>query len=428
MSMAPRTVSSILLVVASSPCLARDLPHIEFESVSGPTLPVIASDLRALSGERRLIVLLPELDAALSTDVTVPGHPDDEPFDVGGAARFATLGDIDADGRQDIITTAPTTGRAHVVLQGADSSFELGAVLPVGTSPFAPALADLDGDKHPELFIPLRGEAKIAVLPNLGDGLFAAGDRIDCGTLPDCLALADFDQDGVPDIAVTCTGISTIQIFYGSRTKDSVRFDTPPRSLPTGSSPLGLVLEDLDGDGWLDVATACTGSSSVSTFYGGPGREFHAGAFLFAGTSPQSIVACDLDQNGLADLVVANPSTQMLTVLQNTGNRTYTRSTLSLPFRPSRLAASDFDGDGRIDLFTSSQTSVSTRLLINSTDVIECPGDVTGDLRVSLTDLNAVLANFGSEDVHADANGDGQINLADLNLVLANFGAICGDE
>ncbi|MFG0294027.1 MAG: FG-GAP-like repeat-containing protein [Phycisphaerales bacterium JB050] len=428
MSMAPRTVSSILLVVASSPCLARDLPLIEFESAAGPTLPVIASDLHALSGERRLIVLLPELDAAISTDVTVPGQPDDEPFAVGGIARFATLGDVNADGRQDLITTAPTTGRAHVVLQSSDGSFHLGAVLPVGTSPFAPALADLDGDHKPELFIPLRGEAKIAVLPNLGGGLFAAGDRIACAPLPDSLAIADFDKDGVPDIAVTCTGISTIQIYFGSRIDNTVRFDTPPQSLPTGSSPLGLVLSDLDGDGWLDVATACTGSSSISTYYGGPGRDFQAGAFLFAGTSPQSIVASDLDQNGLADLVVANPSTQMLTVLQNAGSRTYTRSTVSLPFRPSRLAASDFDGDGRDDLFASSQTSVFTRLLINSTEVIECPGDVTGDLRVSLTDLNAVLANFGSEDIHADANGDGQINLADLNLVLANFGAICGDE
>ncbi len=422
-----RVIALFLLVASGSTWAARDLPQITLESVSGPTLPVIASDLRVLLGDGRLIILLPELDAAMLTDATLPGEPSGTPFDAGGLARFGVIGDINADGRADLLTTAPITGRAHVLTQTTDGAFQLGAVLPVGASPFAPALAELTGDDKPELIIPLRGEAKIAVLSNLGGGLFAAGDRINCGALPDTVGVADFDKDGVPDLAVTCTGLGSIQIFYGSRVENVVQFSTAPITLTTGSSPVGLVLEDLDGDGWLDVATASTGSASVPVYYGGAGRSFQAGGFLFAGTSPQSIVSADLDRNGLDDLIVANPSTQMITVLQNTGNRSYIRSTISLPFRPSRLAAADFDGDGKPDLFASSQTSVATRLLINSTEVIECPGDVTGDLRVSLPDLNLVLANFGTNDQRSDANGDGQVNLADLNLILANFGAVCGD-
>ena len=54
-----------------------------------------------------------------------------------------------------------------------------------------------------------------------------------------------------------------------------------------------------------------------------------------------------------------------------------------------------------------------------------CPGDASGDGTVDLTDLNLVLANFGTTNSDGDANGDGQVDLADLNLVLGHFGTSC---
>lgn len=54
-------------------------------------------------------------------------------------------------------------------------------------------------------------------------------------------------------------------------------------------------------------------------------------------------------------------------------------------------------------------------------------GDTNGDGLVNFTDLNAVLAGFGSAGVGlpGDVNGDEQVNFTDLNIILAAFGQSC---
>ncbi len=59
-----------------------------------------------------------------------------------------------------------------------------------------------------------------------------------------------------------------------------------------------------------------------------------------------------------------------------------------------------------------------------------CPGDITGDRRVSFVDLNIVLGQFGQASLPGasrpgDTTGDGVVDFADLNAVLAAFGADC---
>jgi hypothetical protein len=54
-----------------------------------------------------------------------------------------------------------------------------------------------------------------------------------------------------------------------------------------------------------------------------------------------------------------------------------------------------------------------------------CPSDANLDGATDLGDLNAVLANFGTNASLGDVTGDGAVDLADLNLVLANFGTDC---
>lgn len=56
-----------------------------------------------------------------------------------------------------------------------------------------------------------------------------------------------------------------------------------------------------------------------------------------------------------------------------------------------------------------------------------CPADANLDGVTDLGDLNAVLANFGTNASLGDLNDDGAVDLADLNLVLANFGVDCQD-
>ncbi len=56
---------------------------------------------------------------------------------------------------------------------------------------------------------------------------------------------------------------------------------------------------------------------------------------------------------------------------------------------------------------------------------IECDGDITGDNAVNSSDLNMLLAVFGTDNDDADLNNDGAVNSADLNILLGNFGNVC---
>lgn len=421
------TVTAIALSPLMMAVVHADTP-ILFSLGPGSVLPAITTDLQSeQTGSTRILAAQPGIDSIVLL------RPDQDgellvsaPISAGGQPRFSTMADLTGNGLADIVTTSPNTGRAYIVLQNAPDEFTLSAALPVGLMPFAPVAADLSGDGLPDLIVPLRADNRIAILPNLGQGLFSAGTRLDTGAAPESVIVKDLDGDSILDIAVTCVGANAIQIFYGSISDGSVVFQTPPLSMPSGSGPNGLVAADLDRDGRIDLATSATGSSSVTILYGKPERAFEQSPFMFAGTAPQSLTLSDLNLNGYFDLVVANPSTQTVTVLENTGNREFLRRTISVPFRPSRVVCTDLDGDGLPDVLVSSQTSEVMRSLLNRTDVTACPGDLTGDLRVDLSDLDRILTHFGTQNQFGDANGDGVVDLADLDIVLSNFGRVCG--
>jgi hypothetical protein len=56
-------------------------------------------------------------------------------------------------------------------------------------------------------------------------------------------------------------------------------------------------------------------------------------------------------------------------------------------------------------------------------------GDTNGDCTVNITDLGAVLANFGTAVgatlADGDVDGDGDVDITDLGILLANFGQTC---
>jgi hypothetical protein len=55
-----------------------------------------------------------------------------------------------------------------------------------------------------------------------------------------------------------------------------------------------------------------------------------------------------------------------------------------------------------------------------------CPGDLDGDLVVTVSDILNVLSEFGcASKCTADLNGDGAVNVTDVHLVLSAFGTSC---
>jgi hypothetical protein len=69
-----------------------------------------------------------------------------------------------------------------------------------------------------------------------------------------------------------------------------------------------------------------------------------------------------------------------------------------------------------------------TQAIVVLTPPADCPGDADGDYDVDSTDLNIILAAFGTTGepgMPGDLDLDGDCDSTDLNIVLANFGELC---
>lgn len=135
----------------------------------------------------------------------------------GTISAWFTAGDIDGDGKPDLITTN-TTGQNVATLFNTSSSgaisFAARVGTPVGASPTCVVVGDIDGDGKPDLAVSVASTNTVYVLRNnsiSGAISFGAKVAIPVSSSPSFLAFCDFDGDGKPDLAVVNSSTLTVQ-------------------------------------------------------------------------------------------------------------------------------------------------------------------------------------------------------------------------
>jgi len=171
-----------------------------------------------------------------------------------------------------------------------------------------------------------------------------------------------------------------------------------------GGGPRSVFATDLDGDHDSDLVVANQSSDNVSVLMNNGDGTFAAAVDYAAGDGPFSVFAADLDGDGDQDLVVANLNSDNISILKNNGNGTCA-APVNYPAGdgPSSVFAADLDGDGDQDLVVANLNSDNISVLKNN-------GDGTFAAAVNYSVGDRPYSVFA-----ADLDGDG-----DQDLVVAN--------
>lgn len=164
-----------------------------------------------------------------------------------------TVGDVNGDGKPDVVVTEPD-GNSIGVLLNNGGALGVPQYFAVGGTPAAVAVGDVSGDGKLDV-VTANANGTVSVLPGQGNGSFGAAQNYAVGGPANSVALGDFNHDGRLDIATTGGTEADVLLNNGNGTFEAYR-----KVGPAGGS---VVAADFNGDGYADLAEVVAASSST---------------------------------------------------------------------------------------------------------------------------------------------------------------------
>ncbi|GGD46871.1 hypothetical protein GCM10011514_08590 [Emticicia aquatilis] len=352
-------------------------------------------------------------------------------FTTGALALFLAIGDLDSDGKTDMVTANFNAGTISIFRNTATlgsitaSSFATKADISTGTSPRTIAVGDLDGDGKLDLAVANFGSNTVSVLRNTsssGSISFAAKVDFTTGINPRGVNIGDFDGDGKPDLAIAHGGNPFMSVLRNNSSGGSISFQAKVDFALAGGgqSSVFLVNGDIDGDGKIDLAVVNYALSTISVFRNTAtagtidASSFAAKVDFTTGGGPFSVTIGDLDGDGKPDLATANYSgNDDISVLRNTsssGSISFaTKVDFAIGVSPIAVNLGDIDGDGKLDLISSNYSANKISVLRN----IATSGSISTNSFATKVDY---FTSTGPRFVCVgDLDGDGKPDLAITN-------------
>jgi hypothetical protein len=369
-------------------------PFVLFSSVAvadlnGDGLPDIAASYSYISGSPPH----PGFVAVYLQDRAKPGtFLAGAIYGVGNDPASIAIGDLDGDGKADIVTSnailsAAGAGASTVSVLLQDQ-LHPGQFLPAvpyatGFNPVSVSIGDLNNDGKPDLAVADHGGISLLLQNPAAPGTFLPRIAIGIGSPASSVSIADLNGDGNPDLVAT-NAISVLVLLHDPLPSGSFLV---PTSYGAGAQPIYAAAGDLDADSKPDLAVANFGSpsdprnASVSILRQSP---LAPGTFLSAvnyatALRSQTVAIADLNGDGKADLAVSNSGTLAGLCPPNCGSAgTGVSVLLQNPALPGQflsaanypatgndfvtwLVTADMNGDGKPDLVIAQSGGVFIR-------------------------------------------------------------------
>ena len=134
-----------------------------------------------------------------------------------------------------------------------------------------------------------------------------------------------------------------------------------------GNSPTAVTGNDLNGDNYVDFATADYGGNDIAVILNNGDGSFAAPVTYSTGNNTRTIDAGDFDGDGDIDLTGSNNGSNTVAVLLNNGDGTYANSVVyTVGTNPWGIISADYDLDGALDIACCNYNSDNITVLYNS--------------------------------------------------------------
>jgi hypothetical protein len=351
-------------------------------------------------------------------------------FAAGSATRSVIFGDFDRDGKADMVAT--NTGTADMSVfrnnsSGGTVSFQPKVDIVTGVPGSGASglmTGDIDGDGKLDVITSNYNTTNMSVFLNTSSGStisFAAKVDFTTAINPLGIVIGDLDRDGKPDLAVANFLSGSVSIFRNTSTPGSVSFVS--QTLTGFTSPRELGFGDMDNDGKVDLLVADEGSSAVwvcrNTSPSSGTISFATAVSYSTATNPRGLSLGDIDGDGKLDVAIVNTGAASVSVLRNTtlvpGTITFAaKQDFACGSSPREVALGDIDGDGKPEMAASSNGSASLCVFRNTSTSgsISFAGKIdfaagNNTLGVWIGDVN----NDGKMDIAATSNSTGTVGV-----------------
>jgi hypothetical protein len=196
-------------------------------------------------------------------------------FSPGPAATFPTgqgryafaFGDLDGDGHLDAVIASGNNefaepGRVVTLRGDGRGAFKTLSETPALTGPRYVTLGDVNGDGRPDVVLS-HGSNQLSVLLNQGGGRFAPGSTYDLGTAAWAVAVADVNRDKSNDLVVAT--VDSVTVLLNGKSGFAPAPGSPYRA---GPGAYYLAIGDVNLDGKLDVAASSFEGKAVTVLLG----------------------------------------------------------------------------------------------------------------------------------------------------------------
>jgi gliding motility-associated-like protein len=282
-----------------------------------------------------------------------------------------TVGDFDLDGKTDIAKASSSSSIGvlmNTIASGGtitSSSFSSAGTFAVGSGAYEIASGDIDGDGKLDLVS--IGLNNFSILRNTSSvGSISFATKVDISSSYQYrIKLADVDGDGKIDVLTGSNYGSNFNVYLNTSSVGSISFNPTPVVISGGG--LGgsrhFTVGDVNMDGKMDVVCASENSFDAKLFI----NTSSIGSVSFA--SPVAVsngywynAIGDFNNDGKNDIIALGSSSSSLSI-NNYTSGSFTAASLTTNASVggsdglSYVAPTDFNGDGKLDFVTSFQNS-----------------------------------------------------------------------